>query len=161
MDDEWVHAGTAGSADQAAASAVTAPTTWRRLAAYREPYRGAVCALAAVGLGIDDMCELACSDVDAAGTQVTFGGTAMDIPAGAEVFVRAQLLWRSYFGAEPTDLFFADEHNHLLARRLLSQALRDPLLELGVPLISQQAVPARLDSGRWANRWGVSIVRAA
>lgn len=149
------------TAETVAAASAVSTDTWRRLGAYREPYRGAVCALAAAEVGVDDMAALTCGDIDPDGRHVAVNGAQVAVPAAARVFLRAQAAWRSYAGAAGTDVFFADEDGAPLRARVLAQAVRDPLYELGVALISQKVVPTRIDGARWTKRWGISVVRAA
>jgi hypothetical protein len=77
---------------------------WRQLAIYREPYRGAVCALAATRLGADDMLALRCGDVSGDGSRIQLEDEALDVEPGARVYLRAMRLLRQLHGAAPDGL---------------------------------------------------------
>lgn len=147
------------TADHASAAAIHAPQIWQRLAAYREPYRGAACALAAAELSIDEMLGPSCADVDPEGTAVTVrrGGKTdrVGVPAGAEVYLRAQLAWCAIQGALAHEPLFAKKEEPMRSR-FISYALRAPIVELGIPLLSQRAEKVRTDHARWAKRFGLS-----
>ncbi len=116
------------TAERAGAAAITSPETWRRLRAYREPYRGAMCALAAAELGVDDVLEIRLADVAADGTSVTLSGKRCDVPAGGAPYLRAQVALRTLEGAGPGDTLFADEDGVPIRRRMLALALRSSSL---------------------------------
>lgn len=147
------------TADSAASAAVTCPETWLRLRAYREPYRAAVCALAAAELGVEDMLELRLCDVEPDGSAVAHAGARVELPAGSHPFMRAQLEVRHLEGAGLAEGLFVEAGGTPTRPRRLALALRSALVELGVAILSQQAVPARLDTTRWMKRWGISIQR--
>ncbi len=140
-------------------AAITSPETWRRLRAYRYPFRGASVALAAAGLNVGEMESLHCADIESDGRTVRKGGHAVLVPVGAEIFVRAQLLFRQIQGAESADPFFADDRGALRSRDI-ADALRLPASELGVPVIdiatSRKPDP---ESTRWRDRWGITVQR--
>lgn len=100
------------TATKANTTTVHSPETWRRLAAYRDPYRGAVCALAAADIAVTEMTSLRCDDIDPGGKLVNVerdeGTVRAEVPAGADVFLRAQLAHRSSQGADGDALLFAD-----------------------------------------------------
>ena len=146
------------TADRTSAAAIHSPQTWRRLRAYREPYRGAACALAAAELAPETMTSLALGQVDPEGTSVTPSDrpAPVEIPQGADVYLRAQLWYRRLQGAGDSDLLFAGDPGPMRAR-YLADAVRCPLGEVGVPLFSQMVDRAEIDSKRWANRWGLSV----
>jgi hypothetical protein len=139
---------------------VHSPGTWVRLRAYREPYRGAACALAACELDLEAMGVVRLGNVAPDATSVTADLPGclrvVEVPEGAEVFVMAQLIYRRLQGAGPRSLLFANEDGPLEAR-YLANAIRCPITEVGVPLYSQQVERAELDAKRWANRWGLSV----
>jgi hypothetical protein len=144
------------TAENAAAAVVHSPQTWVRLRAYREPYRGAACALAACEICLDSVLALVLGDVDADGRVVRVGGTSVKVPEGAEVYLRALLWQRRLQGAGSSDLLFADDDGPMRAK-YLADAIRCPIGELGIPLYSQQVQRAELDSLRWSRRWGLSV----
>ena len=141
-------------------AAVTSPRTWRRLLAYKEPYRGAACALGAADLSVDEMLTLRCQDIEESGESVnlTRGATTekIDVPPGAGVLLRAQRIYREHQGADPDDPFFGVEEQPL-ERRYLAAAMRAPILELGVPLYSQRVMVTPLSTVHWGARWGISV----
>lgn len=63
---------------------------WRALRAYREPWRGTVCALAAAGLSIDAICGLTVADAAPDGSSVTVDGPVVPLEPEAALFLRAQ-----------------------------------------------------------------------
>ena len=118
-----------------------------RLRAYREPYRGAACALAAAELAPETMTSLTLGQVDPEGTSVTPSDrpAPVEIPQGADVYLRAQLWYRRLQGAGDSDLLFAGDSGPMRAR-YLADAVRCPLGEVGVPLFSQMVDRAEIDS---------------
>ena len=147
------------TAEEMSRAAIHSPVTWRRLRAYRAPYRGAAVALAAADLTVGAMLDLVCGDVSADGTRVTSAGVEVAVPAGAEVYLRAQAAYRNLQGAGPDEPLFADDAV-LLRDRTLASALLAPATEVGVPVndlaTSRQSVA---DNTRWRNRWGLSVQR--
>jgi hypothetical protein len=152
------------TSEQASRAAIGSPLTWTRLLAYKEPYRGAACALAACDLSVDEMLTLRCRDIDPSGgsAQVVLAGEAkrVEVPSGAEVLVRAQLIYRDHQGAGPDEPFFGIEDKPL-ERRYLAAAMRAPILELGVPLYSQRVMVTPLSTVHWGARWGLSVQELA
>lgn len=148
------------TAQNAPASAIHSPLTWRRLRAYREPYRGAVCALVACSMTLGAISSVTLCDVAADGTWLNAAGDPgtrrVDIPPGAELLMRAQVIHRQIQGACDQDLLFATEEGPM-ATRYLANAVRDALGDLGIPLFSQQVERAAVDPARWARRWGLSV----
>lgn len=133
--------------------------TWRRLRAYRAPYRGAAVALAAADLTVGAMLDLVCGDVSADGTKVTSAGVEVAVPAGADVYLRALAAYRNLQGSAPDEPFFADDDT-VLRDRTLASALLAPATEVGVPVndLATSRHQAK-DNARWRNRWGLSIQR--
>jgi hypothetical protein len=148
------------TAEAAEAACVHSPTTWERLRAYREPYRGAACALVACDLGIESLLDIRIGQLSPDGTSVTVSGTerAVVVPLGAEVFLAAQRWYRLLHGAGDDDLLFAEEGGPMGAK-YLADAVRAPILEVGVPLYSQRVARADLDPKQWTRRWGISVQR--
>jgi hypothetical protein len=148
------------TSQNAAAAAVHSPHTWRRLRAYRQPYRGAACALVACELALESILEVRLSDVDADGgvVEAVRTGTAeqVQLPPGAEVYLRAQVYHRQIQGAGPDDPLFATEEGPM-RDRYLANAVRAAVTEVGVPLYSQQVERAEIDRKRWARRWGLAV----
>lgn len=149
------------TAQSASAAAVHSPHTWRRLRAYREPYRGTACALVACELALETIASLAVADVAGEGTAVAVKRTAgssedVSLPEGAELFLRAQVIHRQIQGAGATDLLFATEDGPMRPK-YLANAVRAAVTEVGVPLYSQQVERAEIDPGRWARRWGLAV----
>lgn len=131
---------------------------WRALGGYRQPYRAAVCAMAAGGLSLEQIVALTCSDVDAAGIWVTPGhGRRITVPAGGVAHVRAQLLSRKAWGAEATDLLFLTAEGAPASVRYLREALTEPTVEAGVELSSGRVSRRRPTPMQWATRLGIRI----
>lgn len=147
------------TADHAPEAVAANPATWRALAAYRDPARGASCALTAAGAGMDDVTGARLDDVAADGTTMTAGdGTTFQVHPDATVYLRAQRLARRADGADGADLLFADEDGPMRARLLIGY-VRAPVADLGIALATKALTGARPDSARWASRWGVSVAK--
>ena len=146
------------TAETAEAAAVHAPTTWTRLRAYREPYRGAACALVACDLGIETLLGVRVGQVAADGVTVSSAGVGRElaVPGGAAVFLSAQRWYRLLQGATSDELLFA-EGDAAMGAKYLADAVRAPVLEIGVPLYSQRVARAELDPKQWTRRWGISV----
>lgn len=148
------------TAERAAAAAIHSPATWVRLRAYREPFRGAACALAACELSLDAMSLMTLADVAADGSNVqadTGGGVVtVEVPEGASIYMRALVQHRVIQGASEDDLLFVRDDT-TLESKYLADAIRCPITEVGVPLYSQQVERADLDPKRWSRRWGLSV----
>lgn len=146
--------------ERASEAAVRSPLTWRRLEAYREPYRGAACALVACELGLETLGRVRLEEVVDGGRVVRIaepdGVRAVELPAGANLFLRAQVIYRRIQGAGPGDLLFATEQGPIPAKRL-ADSVRAPVTELGVPIYSQIVDRVTLDPKRWAQRWGLAV----
>jgi len=131
---------------------------WRTLGGYRQPYRAAVCAMAAAGLSLEQVASLTCSNVDAAGIWATPGdGRTITVPAGGVAYVRAQLLSRKAQGAEATDLLFLTAEGAPASVRYLREALTEPTVEAGVELSSGRVSRRRPTPMQWASRLGIRI----
>lgn len=140
-------------------AALGSPDTWRRLRAYRLPYRGSAVALSAIGLNVGDMLAIPCDAIADDGDLVTTPDGVARVPAGAEVFLRAQLLYRRLMGAPGDAPLFATDDGPL-RDRALADALRQPARELGVPVLDVTTSRAPdPTSGRWRDRWGLSLQR--
>ncbi|MGH8981158.1 MAG: hypothetical protein ACRDWE_09090 [Acidimicrobiales bacterium] len=148
------------TAQNASAAAIHSSHTWRRLRAYREPYRGAACALVASEMALHSMLEVRIADVDPDGSAVAFPGPdgpeRVVLPEGAEVFLRAQVVHRAIQGAGTGELLFATEEGPMTAK-YLANSVRAALADVGVPLYSQQVERAEVDAKRWSQRWGLAV----
>ncbi|MDA8309626.1 MAG: hypothetical protein M0Z46_03270 [Actinomycetota bacterium] len=147
-------------AENVSAAAVESPETWRRLRAYREPYRGAACALVARELAVDTMLALRIDDVSGDGRSVSVERNGVreefSVPPGAELYLRAQVWHRRLQGAVGTELLFATEEGPM-TDRYLSSAIRAPASEVAVPLYSQQVERGEVTAKRWVRRWGLAV----
>lgn len=147
------------TAETMSRAAVNSPDTWRQLRAYRLPYRGAAVALAAAELNVGDMQRLRCRDVLTEGRRVVVAGQPRAVPDGADLYLRAQLNYRRFAGADDGDLLFADDAGPL-RDRALADALRYPARELGIPVLDIARVRAPdPTSMRWRDRWGITLQR--
>lgn len=145
------------TADHAPEAVAADPATWRALAAYRDPVRGAACALAAAGAGIDDLTALRLADIGEHGTGITTAdGTTIHVHPDAAVYLRAQHLVRVAQGAGDDELVFADEDGPH-RNRLLVRYIRNPVTDLGIAVTTRAVTNARPDAARWSSRWGVSV----
>lgn len=142
--------------DDAPEATTSDPATWRALLAYREPVRGAACALVAAGAGIDDLLAARVRDVTDDGAAVAPSGTAIEVHPGAAVFLRALVLARTGDGAGGDDALFATEDGPI-RDRMLVRYVQAPLTDLGLAVATRAVSGARVDARRWANRWGVSV----
>lgn len=147
----------AATAETAPAATVADPRTWLLLRAYRDPYRPAACALAAIDFSVDDIRALRIGDISDDGqTANRPGEPPQRLPDGAEVFLRAQVALRRRQGADDTGALFADDGT-VLSERTIVDAVRAPALELGINLISGAFQRRRVDGRSWAHRWGISV----
>ena len=146
--------------EMASRAAVHSPSTWRRLRAYREPYRGAACALAALDLSVQTISGIRIADVGDGGLNVEVpmagGRVVLAVPGGADLYLRAQVAHRLIQGADVDELLFATEEGPMTPKHL-ADAIRAPITEVGVPLYSQTLERVELDPKRWAHRWGLSV----
>jgi hypothetical protein len=145
------------TADAAPAATVADPQTWERLAAYRDPYRAAACALAAVEWSVDEICAVTLADVATDGATATRPGQdPTTVPPGAEVYLRAQVAHRRRQGAAATAPLFADG-DRALSDRTIVDAVRVPATDLGISLLSGPFQRRHFDDRTWKNRWGISV----
>lgn len=147
-------------AESVSAAAAESPETWRRLRAYREPYRGAACALAARDLAVDTMLAVTLDNVSADGRSVTVERHGvreeLNVPGRADLYLRAQVWHRRFQGASGSGLLFATEDGPMTDRSL-SSAVRAPASEVAVTLSSQQIERGETTAQRWVRRWGLAV----
>lgn len=131
---------------------------WKALAGYRQPYRGAVCALAAAALPLGAMTELVCSEVANDGNWAEDAAARRArVPNDGRVYVRAQLLARQDAGASGSDLLFMTAEGEPATVRYLREALTEPTVEAGVKLASGRVPSRRATPMQWAARLGIQI----
>lgn len=138
---------------------LTHRSTWRRLRAYRQPYRGAVIALVAMGIGVDDAGRLPLGAVDPSGRTVVIGGRTSPTPNGAEPLLRAMRLERELDGArldEPLLALLGEP----VANPSLSKAVTDATLEVGVRAVAGR-VERRVTDRDWLRQRGITIEAVA
>ena len=134
------------------------PDWWQRLRIYPEPWRGTVCALAAVGLGCTTMTTITVGHIDLAGhvTNPTTGDDAL-VPAAALSYVRAQRTLRLLQGATTDDPLFATDDGRPVGDRRLAQALLDAQVECGLNMTGGRVARGDLTAASWASRLGISV----
>ena len=132
------------------------PQTWVKLRAYRQPYRAAVCALNAADLDLTTLRRLSVGAVSHDGTTLEVAGVAVVVPAGSEVFIRAQLLLRIADGAKSDSPLFASRTGQLLGVRTLAGALDAAARELGLVFSAGLTRTTRTPK-QWRQRHGISV----
>jgi hypothetical protein len=143
-------------ADDIPRRATRTPELWSRLRCYLEPYRGAACALAATGLGIDHIAEITVGDVSDDGRFVVSHGMQLDIEPAARIFVAAQLLGRRLENAG-ADAPLLARRGEGMSRRSIADAIQAARRETGIVVISSR-IERRTPTGKtWTRRYGVSI----
>lgn len=152
--------------DQLIGTAATTPRraqrserTWARLRAYPQPYRAAVCALAAAGMGVDPMTALPVNAyTPATGVIVDAAGHQFTVEPAARIFLEAQQTLRRLSGAAETDLLLVNPADGKpFAGRTLSATVRLARRELGAAVALAAPDRTTPDPSRWYRRWGVSI----
>lgn len=135
------------------------PDTWRLLQAYPQPYRAAACALAAAGMGTNEMAELPVATYDpATGTAHDDSGRPFTVELPARLFVETQQTLRRLTGAGETDrLFVGPGDGRPMSARTLASAVRQARRELGAAVALAAPDRATPEPSRWCRRWGISI----
>lgn len=121
-------------------TATRSAETWQRIAAYRQPYRQAACALAAANLSLDQMHKLTLVDLNDDASTVTVDNRTVTVEPNARRGLQLLPLERQIHGATDNDPLFADENGEPLSDRKLTLAVTDPLTECGVALLNGQVV---------------------
>lgn len=138
-------------------AAVSSPATWRAVRAYRQPYRGAITVLVALGIGVADALKIPVAGVDASGrTVVTRCGGAYEVPAGAEVFLRAMRIERELDGARP-DAPLLTRRGGPISDRSLVPAVNDVTMDLGVALVAGQVQRRTPEARQWLRQHGFIV----
>jgi hypothetical protein len=148
------HAHLVGTAAHEPRRAQRDDTWWRRLAVYREPYRGAICALAATGGGSQDMLAVTCRDVAADGSTVQIGDQLRPIETGARVYLRAMRTLRQ-LQADGNPPLLANTSGETLRPRIPGDVLKAARVTCGAALVSRLMV--RNGPDRFGTQWGVSV----
>lgn len=138
-------------------AATRSPETWRRIAAYRQPYRQAACALAAANLSLDQMHQLTLTDLNDDASTITVDDRTVTVEPDARPCLQLLALERQIHGATDNSPLFADENGEPLSDRQLTLAVTDPLTECGVALVNGQVVRRTQQPNRWTRRQGISI----
>lgn len=138
-------------------SAVSDPESWKLLRAYRQPFRGAVNACLAAGVEVEDAPTIKVGEVSTDGASITTGGRRIEVPSGAEVFLRALLLQRLADGAGPEAQLFYDYSKGPQKAFLLVRALNASARELGVGLVTSRLKRHGGKARSWQTRHGVGI----
>jgi hypothetical protein len=137
-------------------SGVADPAMWARLRAYREPHRGAACALSALRLSVADMLALRVDAVRPDGSAVRVAGEDRVVPAPAREYLAVQARMRRLEGAGDEEPFMATLRVPLRARPI-AMALAHAARELGLAIAPRQA---GRDPGRgavWLRRHGMIL----
>lgn len=146
-----------GANQRVLTSAARDEETWRRLRAYRQPYRQAVCAMAAAGLSIDQMRATRLSDVDVHAIHVLVDGIPITIEPPAREGLLSQVHHQRILGFEDDQPLLTDSDDNPLSDYQLRRAVKEPLLEVGVALLNGKVVVRTIDERHWARRRGVSL----
>lgn len=141
-------------ADQLSAL-ITNPETWRALRAYRQPYRAAVCVLAAAGLDLATIRTLPADVVSADFTRVTVGEKTYRVPSGGEVFLRVQAIWRTL--SSTSERFISTDTDAEFNPRGLPRILDAVARELGL-IFSPGVLNRETNTAKqWRARHGLSV----
>jgi hypothetical protein len=147
-----------GTATTMPRRALRSPATWARLHAYPEPHRGAVCALAAAGIAVDDMRLIAVGSYDpSTGTVATDDGRSVAVEPAARAFVEAQQHLRDRQGADASDPLFATRVGAPMSATALVTVINTARRELGVAVAPARQDRKAVSGDRWMTRWGVSL----
>ena len=130
-------------------------STWQRLRAYRQPYRGASITLIAMGLGIDDAARLPLGAIDPSGQAAVIAGRSRQTPAGAEPLLRAMRLERELDGAGLGEPLLA-RLGERISNASIARAVTDAALDLGVRAVEGQ-LQRRVTDRDWLRQRGISL----
>ena len=123
--------------------------------AYRDPHRGAVCALLAAGCALDELPTIEVGAIADSAAQVA--GRAVSVHPDAALFLRAQQLRRRFDGAADDDPLLVAPDGRLLGDRAAAGIIRTAARELGVPLHAGAIERRRPAPDRWLHRHGVLV----
>jgi integrase len=150
--------------DQLVGTATTMPrralrseATWRRLHAYPEPYRGAVCALAAAGMPVAEMRTLTVGNFDVATGTLWLDGTIVELEPASLPFVTAQHALRRIQGAVDGDPLLPSKTGTALSENTLVNVINTARRELGVAVAPTRQDRKAITGDRWTTRWGISL----
>lgn len=145
------------AADAPLAAAAADPVTWRRLRAYSDPHRAAVCALLAAGMDVTTQARLTVGDAAADGSHVVLNGRRTDVHPDAAVFLRTLVARRRQLGAGNDDRLLTRRTGAPLSVRAAADVVTTAMRELGVALVSGQVLRNNPNALAWLVRRGVSI----
>lgn len=148
-----------GAHDHVHTPAARDAETWRRLRAYRQTYRRAVCALAAARLSLDQMRTIQLRDVANDGATVEVAGTHVDTEPAAQSMLRNHITYQQSLGRHAEDLLLSDEAGQPLSDHQLKRAITEPLLEAGVALVNGRVVRRTPNPTSWMRRQGLSLTQ--
>jgi transcriptional regulator with XRE-family HTH domain len=116
------------------------PAHWRRLHAFRRPWRPAAVALYAAGLTVDQVHDTNIGDVAVDGSTVQVDDRTVHIPVHGRPFVRAQLRCRDRVHAQGRHPFIAhDEDYARVQHNAITRQLQAAAEEVGFPLEADMA----------------------
>lgn len=144
------------AADATPPGVLTSPATWRQFQAYREPHRGAACALLANRCTAHQILDVTLGDIATDGRHVHVDGRNVDMPPTADLYLRAQRQMRVQQGADTTDPLF-DTDDGKQEERAIPDAARQALKELGVPIIAEGIRRRKRSMASWVERLGISV----
>lgn len=147
--------------DATVAAAGGDPATWRKLRAYRDPHRGAICALTAAGLDIAGQQQLRIGDVADDGTSVHTSGRAVVVRPDAAVYLRAAVQRRRSEGASDDETLLTIATGTPMRAKGIADVIAAAMRELGVALVSGQVLRSDSDHASWLRRRGVSVTHLA
>lgn len=137
-----------------------------RLRCYRDPQRGAICALVATGAGLRDVQEVLVRHVSPDGSHVQIAGADDEIEPGAQSYVRATRLARLAEGALPDDPLLVNAADEAITDRAISDVVSDARRHTGLLLTSIRVRRAGTagardadDSAALLRRYGTSLHR--
>ena len=141
------------------AGALRCQSTWHRLRAYRQPYRGALIALLAMDLGVDEARRIPVGAADPSGGSVVVAGQRRPAPSGAEIFLRAMRLEREQDGAGLGEPLLA-RLGGPISNQSLARAVSEAALDVGVRAVEGR-VERRIDDRAWLRQRGIRVQEAA
>lgn len=140
-----------------AGAARRTPADWARARSYRDPWRAAVLALAALRLGPADMERLRISDVASDGARVRHCGTWLATEPGSEHLLAALVAVRRLAGGTDDDFLVGQDHP--VSAHTISCQLRAAAGEVGLHVVGATVDWAAPTPDQRARRLGVTIRR--
>lgn len=132
---------------------------WAQLSRLYKCYEAATCALAMLGVSVEDLSGVSALEVALDGTTVLYDGRVINVPRAAQSLLVAQHLFREMARSE-SELYLLHgpketDVNEKFAGTLLKLATRDT----GVLMRSSHSSRKTLSLKRWSYRLGIKVAR--